>query len=96
MPAAGGNPSLGELGRRLDRIESKLDALNFVHPETLDTKLLLVQAHEDEHERRIAALEAANAEREKEAAANRRAIALAFLASFALPVASALILNAVK
>lgn len=58
MAAAGnGNPSFGEIGRRLDRIEAKLDGLNFVHPETLDTKLMLVDALRVEHERRITGLE---------------------------------------
>ena len=55
--ASNGNPSLGEIGRRLDKIEAKLDALNFVHPETLDTKLMLVDALRAEHERRITGLE---------------------------------------
>lgn len=72
MPtAANGNPSLGELSRRLEKLEDaevrhyedlvrRLESLTFVDRETLDTKLMLEAAHRDDLTRRVASLESAN------------------------------------
>lgn len=72
MPTTGnGNPSLGEVARRLDRLEEsegrhyedlvrRLESLSFVDRETLDTKLMLEAAHRNDLERRVGALESAN------------------------------------
>lgn len=69
--AGNGNPSLGELSRRLEKLEDsevrhyedlvrRLQSLTFVDRETLDTKLLLEAAHRDDLTRRVSALESAN------------------------------------
>jgi hypothetical protein len=68
MTEPGERVTLGEVGRRLDRIEEtqrtgmaglhrRLDEMNYVHPETLDTKLLLEQAHREDLARRLAKIE---------------------------------------
>lgn len=63
--------TLPELGRRMERLEAdivalghglhrRLDELNYVHPETLDTKLMLEAAHRRDLERRVGVIEAGN------------------------------------
>lgn len=110
MTAAAGGAgriTIDEVVRRLDKVEAtqerhhddlvrRLESLSFVHPETFAMQMQLEAAHRDDMTRRIGDLEAADKEREREAASNRRAIALAFLASFLLPIASALLLSAVR
>lgn len=67
MPTAAGNgsPSLGEVARRLDKLEEsevrhyedlvrRIDTLAFVHPETLAMQLQLDQAHRDDVLRQVA------------------------------------------
>lgn len=71
MPPAAGRITVDELGRRMERVEQelhngiaglhrRLDDMAFVHPETLDTKLMLEQAHRQELERRLSVLESGN------------------------------------
>lgn len=68
---AGERITVAEVGRRLERLEEdvkslgsglhrRLDDMNFVHPETLDTKLMLEAAHRNDLERRVAAIESNN------------------------------------
>lgn len=63
--------TVAELARRFDRFERewkddldiigrKIDGLSFVHPDTLATQLLLVDAHRSELERRVGTLESNN------------------------------------
>lgn len=83
MPPAGERITVAELGRRLDdfkrdvkedigHLAEQVSRLSFVDRETLDTKLLLEQAHRAELERRIAHLESRDERRDADAAANRR------------------------
>lgn len=83
MPPGEERVTTAELGRRLDEFKrdvkddiahlaEQVGRLNFVHPETLDTKLLLEQTHRLELERRLQTLETANQKRVDEASANRR------------------------
>lgn len=71
MPAAGERVTTAELGRRLTRLEEdtksgfagihrRLDDLTFVDRETLDTKLMLEQAHRSDLERRVTELESSS------------------------------------
>lgn len=90
MTPAGGGITIAELARRLDRLETeilrKLDGLAFVDPETLDTKLMLQDAHREELTRRIAVLEAKDDKRDDEQTANRRLAIGGILTGLVLPI----------
>ena len=102
MPTAGnGNPSLGEIGRRLDKIESKIDGLNFVHPETFAMQMQLEQAHRENLQAQIVAiqnqivqLQEASAAREQEAKANRRLAWSTLISPVLVGIALAILLGA--
>lgn len=51
---------IDSLTRQVEHLADNIAGLSFVHPETLDTKLMLQDAHRNELERRVGALEAAN------------------------------------
>lgn len=101
--AANERVTVPELGRRMARIEEdfkhgleglhrRLDELKFVHPETLDTKLLLEQAHRMETDRRVAMLEAADQRREDQQAANRRLAVTGLVLPLLVAVIGALVI----
>lgn len=106
MAAAGtsGRVTVDELGRRMERLEKditdlgsgihrRLDELNYVHPETLDTKLMLEAAHRNELERRVAELEAGRKESTDRADANRRLAYTALASGLLLPIVLVILLR---
>lgn len=83
MTAQTGRVSTVEIGRRLSKLEEdfkhgldglhrRLDELNYVHPETLELKLLIEAGHHRDFERRLSSLEQADKDRQKESRDNRR------------------------
>jgi hypothetical protein len=103
-PSPAERVTVGEIGRRMGRLEDefhsgiaglhrRLDELNYVHPETLDTKLLLEQAHRADLERRVVAMEAARAKEEDERATNRRLAVAGIATGLILPIIVVVLLS---
>lgn len=101
-----GRVTVGELARRLDRFEGtigdrfdSIDAtliqMNFVHPDVLDSKLLLEAAHREDVARRVSKLEAENDQRKLDSVANRRLAISAIIGPIVVGVLVGLILWAV-
>lgn len=99
-------PTIGELSRRLERMEDestrgfaslhrRLDELNYVRPEMFAAQMELINVQRAEIERRLALLEVANSEREKETAANRRMALTGIVFPIFTAVMAALILAAI-
>jgi hypothetical protein len=97
--------TVDELGRRIERLEGdfktglaglhrRLDELNYVHPETLDTKLLLEAALRGEIERRVSDLETGRKDDERERASNRRLAISAIVTGLLLPILLVILLSA--
>lgn len=102
--AGGGRVTVDELGRRMERLEAditalgsgihrRLDELNYVHPETLDTKLMLEAAHRNDLERRVAELEAARKEEKDRADGNRRLAYTGLASGLLLPIVLVILLR---
>lgn len=102
--ASSGRVTVDELGRRMERLEKditdlgsgihrRLDEMNYVHPETLDTKLMLEAAHRQDLERRLAELEAARKEESARADGNRRLAYTGLASGLLLPVVLVVILR---
>lgn len=106
MPPGEERVTTAELGRRLDEFKrdvkddiahlaDQVSRLSFVHPETLDTKLLLEQTHRLEIERRVQALETANEKRADEASSNRRIAITGLVFPVLVAVAAAIIIASI-